>query len=337
MNVFTDVYTKSIELLKVPSFDPSWKTIEASLKTLLDKDAPNASKGVVLNEIRTHLKKTGNSGKSAAATAIADEILKAADVKSTGYQERAALVKTMKHFYMVQAKGGQTVWVVDSPKAYAKWAYDLMAGKSQAELKVELQRDQEVFGTTNRKLMSDSLQLARKWSADVQSNLAKPNAKTKKVIKRWFHEDSATDDEVNATAATLLTGFKDIHKVCNSSAVIFSDRPHLRASGEWDNVYASVNELDVMPVIYIFQVFIKTGKRNAFGNVPKLWLCALTVVHELTHKLVKTKDIRYDDDGLKPGSSFPSADALNNADSWAYFAADMVGALSGGTIKKVLV
>jgi lysine-specific metallo-endopeptidase family protein len=337
MNVFTDVYEKAIELLKTPSLDPSWKTMESNLKTLLGEGAPNSSKGKVLNEIRTHLKKVGAGGKALAGAAIADEILKASDVSSIGYQERAALVKTMKHFYMAQAKGSQTVWVMDSPKGYAKWAFDVMAGRPQPEIKTELQKEEEVFGASNRKLMSEALQLARKWSADVQANVAKPSAKTRKLIKRWFHDDSASDDDVDATAATLLTGFKDIHKVCNSSAVIFSDRPHLRASGEWDNVYASVNELDVMPVIYIFQVFIKTGKRNAFGNVPKLWLCALTVVHELSHKLVKTTDIRYDDDGLKPGSAFPPADALKNADSWAYFAADMVGALSSGTIKKVLV
>ena len=35
MNVFTEVYEKSIALLKTKSFDDSWKTIESDLKTLL--------------------------------------------------------------------------------------------------------------------------------------------------------------------------------------------------------------------------------------------------------------------------------------------------------------
>ena len=82
---------------------------------------------------------------------------------------------------------------------------------------------------------------------------------------------------------------------------------------------------------------MKTGRKNVFGNVPKMWLCALTIIHELTHKLVSTKDIRYDHDGLKPGATFDNGDALNNADSWAYFAADIVGALNKATVKKVLV
>lgn len=336
MNVFTEVYNKSVELLKSPGMDDSWKVIEANLKTLLEDDGPNAGKAKVLDDLRDQLKKA-SKGKAVAKTAMAEEIVKASKTGSTGYQDRAALIKTMQHFHMVAKKGGQSIWVVDPPKAFSTWPYDQLAGKNEVDLKTELAADTEVFGSGNRKMMSDSLQLARKWSADVQIKLGTPNAKTLEKVKRWFHPADASAEDVAATAATLAEGFKKIHATCNSSRVIFSDRPHLRASGTWDNVYASVNAGDVMPVIYIFQVFLKAGKRNALGSIPKLWLCALTVVHELTHKLVRTEDIRYDDDGLKPGASFTAEQALKNADSWAYFAADMVGALSKGTITKVLV
>lgn len=78
------------------------------------------------------------------------------------------------------------------------------------------------------------------------------------------------------------------------------------------------------------------GPTTRLGNIPKLWLYALTVVHELSHKLVKTEDIRYDYDGLKPGNGFKTEDALNNADSWAYFAGDLVGAIPKNAIKKAL-
>ena len=33
MNVFTEVYNKSVDLLKSPTLDDSWRTIEAHLKT----------------------------------------------------------------------------------------------------------------------------------------------------------------------------------------------------------------------------------------------------------------------------------------------------------------
>lgn len=335
MNVFTEVYNKTIELLKAPGFESSWKTIEADLKLLLEDDGPDVGKAKVLDDLRDLLKKAGK-GKGVARTAVAEEIVKASKTDVAGYQDRAALLKTMQHFHMVAKKGGQSIWVVDMPKAFSSWPYDQLAGKNQVDLKTELSADAEVFGAGNRKMMSDSLQLARKWSADVQVKLVSPDAKTLEKVQRWFHPEGASAKDLAAAAAALAEGFKKIHATCNSSRVIFSDRPHLRASGKWDNVYASVNEADAMPVIYIFQVFLKAGKRNALGSVPKLWLCALTVVHELSHKLVKTEDIRYDDDGLKPGDSFTAEQALKNADSWAYFAADMVGALSKGTIIKVL-
>ena len=47
-------------------------------------------------------------------------------------------------------------------------------------------------------------------------------------------------------------------------------------------------------------------------------------VHALSHKLMATEDKRYDDEGLKPGASFPPATALINADSWACFCRDVL-------------
>jgi hypothetical protein len=335
MNVFTEVYAKSVDLLKAPALDPNWKAIEADLKMLLEVDGPNVGKAKVLDNLRALLAEAGK-GKAVATSAAADEIIAACRTGVIGYQDRAALLKIMQHFYLIEKKGGQSVWVLDPPKAYATWPYDRFAGKTAVDLKTDLQADAEVFGDDNRKMMSDALQLARKWAADTQVMLGTPSATTLETVKSWFHAGAATNEEVLASAQVLADGFKLIHSACNSTKVIFSDRPHLRASGSYDNVYASVNGGDAMPVIYIFQVFLDSGKRDAFGTIPKLWLCALTVIHELSHKVAKTEDIRYDDDGLKPGVSFTTAQALKNADSWAYFAADLLGALSPGTITRVL-
>jgi hypothetical protein len=63
------------------------------------------------------------------------------------------------------------------------------------------------------------------------------------------------------------------------------------------------------------------------------------LVHELSHLKVFTADERYRHArdattgnrlGLRPGGDpgFTMAQALNNADSWAFFAADCAGALS---------
>jgi hypothetical protein len=335
MNVFTEVYEKSIELLKAKSLADDWKDVEAALKALLEADGPAIGKAEALEQLRGLLAKKAK-GKKNASAAKAEAIVDASRSAVNGYQDRAAMLKMLQHFYMVAKKGGQSIWVVDSPKSFPKWTYDHFSGKTAADLKTELAKSDEVFGPGHRRMMSASLQLARKWAADVEAKLGDPSKATLGKVRRWFHEEGADDAAVKTTSGKLLEGFKKIHATCNSTQVIFSDRPHLRTSGEWDNAYASVNDRDAMPVIYIFQVFLKTGKRNKLGQIPKLWLCALTVIHELSHKLVKTKDKRYDFDGLKPGPNLSPADALENADSWAYFSGDVVGALSKGTLKSVL-
>jgi hypothetical protein len=335
MDIFTEVYSKLIDLLKTKSLDSSWSTIEADLKALCKADGPSSAKSTALQSVRDAIFKASKD-KANVKKASAEEILKAAKTGSAGFQNRAALIKTFKHFYCVTKKGNQFIWVVDHPRSYSAWAFDQLDGKSEEELKGELKKEREVFGESRRNMLSDSLQLARKWSMDVEAKLGSPDATTLSIVKRWFHTNSATDEELKATAATLLAGFKKISATCNSTTTIFSDRPHKRASGDWDNTYASVNAGDAMPIIYIFQAFLKTGRRNNAGNIPKLWLCALTVVHELSHKLVSTKDKSYDYQGLKPGSSITVADAIINADSWGYFCADLVGALTKGTVKRVL-
>ena len=339
MNLFTEVYTEIINLLKTKSLDSSWSAIEDELKMLCQTDGPNGAKSSSLQKVRDKIEKAAGVFDVLtfnADQAHATEILRAAQSSKAGFQKRAAMIKTFKHFYFVQKKGNQSVWVVDHPKAYNTWAFDQLDGKTEKNAKLLLQYEEETFGASNRKMMSDSLQLARKWSMDVVIKLGTPDATTLSIVKRWFHESSATDQQVKATAGVLLEGFKKISNACNSTTVIFSDRPHLRTSGTYDDTFASVNAGDKMPVIYIYQLFLKTGQRTWFGSIPKLWLCALTVVHELSHKLVQTKDISYDYQGLKPGGNISAADAIKNADSWAYFGANLVGALSDATIKDVL-
>jgi hypothetical protein len=336
MDVFTDVYDKSVELLKKSSMQKDWKDIESGLKKMLQSDGPSVASAPVLDKLRELLEGAAK-GKALKGRAQASEIVQACRTDTPGYQDRAALIKQFRHFYLVQKKGNQHIWVIDHPKRYGKWTYDLFSGMNESQLKSNLNHSREVFGAGNRKMMSDALQLARKWSADVEVKLGGKSKDTLAAIERWFHTAGADAKDVEASRAKLLEGFKKITAACNSSMVMFSDRPHKRANGSMKNTFASVNSLDIMPVIYIYELFLRTGKRTRSGNIPKLWLCALTVVHELSHKLVKTVDVRYDYDGLKPSVAFPPEDAQKNADSWAYFAGDMVGAIPKSTLKEVLV
>ncbi|HEY9024118.1 MAG TPA: M35 family metallo-endopeptidase [Burkholderiaceae bacterium] len=336
MNVFSEVYEKSVEMLKTPQLHADWAPIESGLKALLLADGPSPSKGEVLEDLRKRLVAAGKQAKGSADKAVGDEIVRVSQAAKPDFQDRAALIKQMKHFYMVARKGSQSIWVVDQPKSYGEWDFELFDGKSAVDLPALLARNDEVFGRSNRKMMSDALQLARKWSADTEVRLGSKSAKVEAVIRRWFLEEGASAADVESVRGTLQAGFKKITAACNSGKVIFSDRPKLRVSGDYDSTYASVNGRDAMPVIYIYQLFLQTGKRNLLGNIPKLWLCALTIVHELSHKLLATEDKRYDYQGLKPSTSFPPATALINADSWAYFCGDVLGAVPKAAVKEAL-
>jgi hypothetical protein len=333
MDVFSDVYGKSVDLLKTKCFDDRWSNIEPKLKALLAAGGPNDAEAPVLDLIRQSLNVVAR--KENGSDAVAQEILEISRYKSAGFEERAALLKTIRHFYFVNRAGNQSVWVCDGPKAYHKWAYDLFPGKAVGHIKGSLQHDHEAFGGGNRKMFSDALQLTRKWSADIVAKLGKPDDDAVTAARRWFHRADASDDDVKKTAAVLLDGFKKISATCNSTHVIFSDRPHKRADPGFRDTVASVNAGDAMPVIYIFKLFLDAGKRNRRGHIGKLWYCALTIVHELSHKLAGTDDIQYDTSGLKPNATFTPAQSLKNADSWGYFAADLVGALSRDTLDTV--
>lgn len=336
MNVFTEVYDKSVELLKKPALHADWRDIEAGLKRLLQADGPSAADARTLDDLRQKLRDVVKNSEDPAAKAKAKEIMRVVQSGKNGFQDRAALIKQMRHFYLVARKGNQCIWVVDQPRAYGKWDYDLFAGKSAVDLTSTLARETEVFGSGNRRLLSDALQLARKWSADTEIKLSSPTKATTKAIRTWFHRRGAKAEDVETTRGVLLEGFKKITAACNSGRVIFSDRPHLRASGDYDNTYASVNAGDKMPVIYIYQTFLDTGRRSRDGKIPKLWLCALTVIHELSHKLQRTEDIRYDYQGLAPSRSFPPSDAIRNADSWAYFCGDVLGHVPAENVEEAL-
>lgn len=48
-------------------------------------------------------------------------------------------------------------------------------------------------------------------------------------------------------------------------------------------------------MIYAQGAFLK-----AAGSTGRVWLCAETIVHEVSHRVVHTDDFAYDNTGLKP-------------------------------------
>ncbi len=336
MNVFTEVYDKSVAILQARPFQQRWSNLEPKLRGLFASGGPNAGDADALELVRSRFKGIAKASPDG-QDAVAAEVLKLSDTEKPGYQDRAAFLKLLQHFYFCQSRGSQSVWVVDHPVDYAHWCYRELESQTEAKVETLLEKNHEVFGPNARRVMPVSLQLTRKWSMDVQAKLATADSTTKAKVKRWFLAADASDEDIRKTIATLTDGFKKISAVCNSTTVIFADRPPRRSAGTADHDLASVNSQDRMPVVYLYRLFLRE-QRKARGEIGLLWYCALTLVHELSHKLQKTKDLSYDFKGLKPGGvSLSVANAIRNADSWAYFAADIVGALTKAKLDEVYV
>jgi hypothetical protein len=246
---------------------------------------------------------------------------------------RCGLLKMLKHFYFMSNAGNQSIWVVDNPVSYHKWTFDLFDGKSEHAIKDALTQNSEIFGSGSRQLFADAFNLARKWSMDAAAKLAKPDAKTVELVQRWF--GVAASDNLDSVVQWIAMSFGWISQACNATTVIFADSPPDRAAHRTDDAGTYYGKDEAMLVIYIYKAFLKYGKKDHAGTTPQLWFAALTVIHELAHKQVSTEDKRYGDDGIKPGKTLKPEDAIWNADSYAYFATDLAGALPAAEFKQV--
>lgn len=338
MDQFSQAYRKARSVVSGQSFAADWDKFlrtELDVPALLAADGLNTGRAADLDKIR---KKIDASTKNGAFTAffvgggVADTLLAAArSDKSAGtVADRAATLKWLKHLYFSRKRGGQEVWVYAGPKAYDKWVFDEIVG-NESGFKSKLASETEVYSVADRATMCDALQLAMAWSQKTAAGMAGGSAEAKAAVRKWFADADTSDTQITAAMGKLNEGFKKIAAVCNSSRLVFSDHPPDRAKGGWKD-WAFIYKSEAMDVVYLQGAYLKAARGKG-----TLWKCALTIIHELSHREVRTEDNRYDYDGLKPHKkSFPFASALNNADSWAYFAVDVVGMLSAGERRQVL-
>jgi hypothetical protein len=169
--LFTERPAKSADL---PDHDVEtrWANIEPRLRSLFAADGPNAAEAGVLDLVRESLKQATKTKDISKREAVAEAIIELARTKVPGFQDRAALIKLVQNFYFVEAKGNQSIWVVDHPSHYTKWCYDFVHNMSEERLKRAVAREQQIFGGNQRDDVR-RLQLARKWSMDVRSSSVK--------------------------------------------------------------------------------------------------------------------------------------------------------------------
>lgn len=338
MNKFTEAFDKARDVFNSEEFAGEWSTLlNSEVKGVLKPDGPDTSFAGGLDKFRTATKKNDKGllkNWIGLGTSEAAAIAAAANESSTAgsFQNRAAALKMLTHLYLSQKQGSQDVWIYAPPKAYAKWVFDELQGTPKV-VKSKLGKKNEVYSQSERKIMCAALSVAHKWASDASIKLASSeNTETRDaLIADWFGDEDTTATQIAAAAQKLQAGFNTVAQRCMTNKLVFSDEPIDRKGGGWKD-WAFIYTSERLDVIYLQGAFLKAG------NSGKTWKCALTIIHELTHIALNTYDYQYDDSGLKPGKDKHSAEkpgekfnhenALKNADSWAYFAADLAGALS---------
>ncbi len=341
MGNFTEVYTKATEVINNQNFSDEWDKFlntTINIKSFFGADGFDVSQKQVPEKIRRKI--DTDAGTGASLTTI-NKVTKgvviynaAKNATSAGtLPERAATIKMIKHLYLVLEKGGQQVWVYAPPKADTKWVFDEIAG-IESTIKARLEREEEIFSITEMKWMSNALQISTKITQDACVKLtgSATSDATKVLVRKWFLFQDSTDDELNAAITILTAGFKKIAAGCGKNTLVFTDYADWRAKRErFFGAAFPGGEGCSFPVIYLEGAFTRLT-----GNSGKVWLCAETIIHEMSHFELSTTDHKYDSAGLKPcKASFPYAKAIDNADSWGYFAIDLAGYLSDSDSNNV--
>lgn len=258
---------------------------------------------------------------------------------------KAAAIKFLRHVYCVYERGSQKVWVVSLPKKYNRYPSDELFGAraSMPLIRSKLRDKDEQFSWEQKMNLGAATNLGLTWCMKVLKEVGlaeKPqNTAERDKIKRWFSDGSIDEDGVTRLAQKLKAGIRKVIAVINSNQIIYTDMPSIRSATGGDdlgflNAFAFVysGRYEKIPIVYIERAFF--GKNNTPLGPKELW--ALTIVHELTHLEFSTKDHKYDFDGLKVRPGFSAAQAIDNADSWAYYIADAAGALTENQVKKVM-
>ena len=267
------------------------------------------------------------SGTTTATTAVAPAVA-----------QRVAALDMLRHLWMLKKAGSHKVWVLSLPLAYRNWPAADLAGKDHGGISERLNDTTSRFSTTDRKHLSQATQNGLKWVHKAMLVAAEPEKKKHKaILQRWFADTKTTDEELKAAAAALNDGLKKISTCIKSTFLLFTDMPLNRGAADKANVNAFVFSGEKIDVIYVEAAFF--SDRDLFKDL-KNW--TRIVVHEISHRMVKTDDHRYrhHSKGLKPDAddaTFNAAKALTNADSWAMFCMDCAGEMGKSDYEKVKV
>ena len=217
------------------------------------------------------------------------------------------------------------------PASFGDWPSGELAGASMAKLRQKLGDTRERFSLDDRKHLSDCTQEAMRWCQKTLILLAKVQGRSQKgrqagreLVSRWFADANTDEAELDRIVDALQAGFKKILAVLGSGRLVLTDHPQARGSTLVSSEAFVFTAREPVDVVYIEDAFFSAN--NVLKGL-KNWTRILA--HELSHRELATVDKFYAWQGIKPVSGgFPAADALVNAESWAFFCADAAGALT---------
>jgi hypothetical protein len=344
-DLYSTRHAATIERLKSTDFPTSgdWKKVIDDARLEVVADGFNIEKYKASEAIRKLVAAAEKKNVKPAATmltAAGVTSLPSAGAKSipAAVAKRVAALETLRHLWLLKKSGSHKLWVLSLPEGYRDWPEADLAGKDFDGIGSRLNDATSHFSAEDRKHLSDATQHGLSWVQKALTVSASPSkAKHMTILKRWFADANSKDEDMVLAAAQLNAGLKKIAANIRSTFLLITDMPLDRGNAARANVNGFVFSDEKIHVIYVEPAFF--SNRDMFKGM-KNW--TRIVVHELSHRMVKTKDHRYRHHakGLKPDTedaNFTAAKALDNADSWAMFCMDCAGQMVDTDYAKVKV
>lgn len=342
-----------VEIAKNIAFERGWQPLVRRLESLMSVSGYDAAHENALTDLRTQVlqgprqtKVTEDKGilEAVGAWADADGPTIAADAK-----KRAACLKLLRHTYLQNKAGNRKVWICSLPTTFTDWPSSHLANNAATggAMKQALASNIEQFTDQQRRYLGAATFQAIAWcqkAGIVLGAATLPGAEREKV-KLWFAEAGLADATLNGYIATLSAGFKSIIAMLNKGNFLVTDWVPFRGSTAADETDFLTSEAftfsgngEGMDVVYIENNFFVDHAGNILPGQAN-WTRIL--VHELSHLVCTTKDVnnggtRYAWFGIGPHAGYPGSDCVQNADNWAFFAADCGAAMTDGQRTQAL-
>jgi hypothetical protein len=333
---FTSAYADIVAGLASADFaaDKDWQALVIRGRKLAGIDGFECGEASLVDDLRKKLSKADAAGSNEAVSLFkgAGETLSGAGagaVVDAALARRLGALKSLRHTYLLKRSGAHKVWCLSIPVSFRDWPHEALKG-GLGSVTTKLNDRSERFTPEQRKHLSDASQEGLRWVHKAMVAAGKPNDEANfKRIARWFTDAGSKDSDVFAIAAVLNAGLKKLTAKLKSGKLIYTDSVSERGTADNANTEAFVWG-DRLDVVYIEEEFF--GSRNTLTGLQN-W--ARIVIHELTHRELKTQDHAYEHQGINP-KQLTAAKAIENADSWAWFCADCAGALTDSVIGNAL-